>query len=146
MPTIETMTLDEIDATLSALRTRRKALKSSSQTAQRKIVTLARRRERLMEQINALDEQIAQLRGRHTASPQAAHDPQRPRRRQQKVTACEEEILACVKRRGSAQRAAIVEECHLSPANATAYLRRLCADGKLIRHGEKSATTYSLPS
>ena len=63
MPTVETMTLDEIDAALAALRARRKVLKATSIVAQRKIITLARRRERLMQQVHVLDEQIAQLRG-----------------------------------------------------------------------------------
>jgi len=60
---IDTMTLDQINAALAQLRDRRKALKASSTTAQRKILTLARRRERLMLQVDALDQQIAQMRG-----------------------------------------------------------------------------------
>jgi len=61
------------------------------------------------------------------------------------VAACLEAIIACVQRHTTTQRATIVEECGLSPANASIYLRRLCDEGRLVRHGEKSATTYRLP-
>ena len=78
MPTVETMTLDEIDAALVALSARRKVLKATSTVAQRKIITLARRRERLMQQVNALDEQIVQLRGAdQSPAPPAALGPPR---------------------------------------------------------------------
>jgi chromosome segregation ATPase len=74
MPAIETMTLEEIEATMAALRIRRKALTVN----QRKIVTLARRRERLLQQVNALDEQISRLRGETTSAPiPAASAPRR---------------------------------------------------------------------
>lgn len=145
MPNYCTMTLDEIDAAMAALRARRKALKASSTTAQRKILTLARRRERLMQQVDSLDQQIAQLRGDQQASAEPQPDQQRSRRRQADVTACLEAIVACVRRHTSAQRGTIAEECRLSPANASIYLRRLCEEGRLVRQGEKSATTYSLP-
>jgi len=145
MQRIDTMTLDQVDAELAQLRARRKALKASSTTAQRKILTLARRRERLMQQIDALDQQITQLRGGQQASSESQPEQQRSRRRQTDVAACLEAIIACVQRHTSAQRATIAEECQLSPANASIYLRRLCEEGRLIRQGEKSETTYRLP-
>jgi len=143
---IDTMTVNDIDAALAQLRARRKALKSSSTTAQRKIVTLARRRERLMQQVDALDQQIAQLSGGRHAPSESQLDQQRSCRRQTDIAACLEAIIACVQRHTSAQRATIAEECQLSPANASIYLRRLCEEGRLIRQGEKSAATYTLPS
>lgn len=142
---IEAMTLGEIDTALVQLRERRKALKASSTTAQRKILTLARRRERLMQHVDALDQQIAKLRGDQQVSSEPQPDQKRSRRRQTDVTACLEAIVACVERHTSAQRGTIAEECQLSPANASIYLRRLCEEGRLIRQGEKSATTYRLP-
>jgi len=145
MPSLNTMSLDEIDAAMAELRARRKALKASSTTAQRKILTLARRRERLIQQVDALDQQIAQLRGNQQTSSESQPDQQRSRRRQADVTACLEAIIACVRRHTSAQRGTIADECQLSPANASIYLRRLCEEGRLIRQGEKSATTYRLP-
>lgn len=54
-------------------------------------------------------------------------------------------VLACVARHFVAKRATIATECHLSPTHASRYLKQLCEEGKLIRHGEKSITTYSLP-
>ena len=143
---VDTMTLDQIDTALAQLRVRRKALQASCTTAPRKILTLARRRERLMQQVDALDQQIAQLRGDQQASSEALPEQRRSRRRQTDVTACLEAIVTCVQRHTSAQRATIAEDCQLSPANASIYLRRLCEEGRLIRQGEKSATMYTLPS
>lgn len=145
MPNLETMTLDEIEGMMSQLRARRKTLKASNTTAQRKIVTLARRRERLMQQVQALDEQIAGLRGDQRESSPPVVEQRRSRRGQNDVAQCLDAIVACVQRHTTTQRATIVEECHLTPANASMYLRRLCEEGRLIRQGEKSATTYSLP-
>jgi len=145
MPTLKTLSLEDIDATIAKLRARRQELKASSKGAQRKIATLAGRRERLFEQIHAIDAQIEQLRGESAVTPQPVPDQQRTRRRQAKVVQSQDAILECVKRHTAAKRATIIAECHLSPANASAYLRRLCQEGKLIRSGEKSATTYTLP-
>ena len=147
MPSYDTMTLDEIDAAMAELRARRKVLKSSGAGAQRKIVTLAHRRERLMQQVHALDAQIATLRGGSAPVPAVAARTEvaHTRRRQTDVAAGLEAIIACVQRHTTTQRANIVEECGLSPANASIYLRRLCQEGRLIRRGEKSATTYLLP-
>lgn len=79
MPTFETMTLDEVDAALAALRARRKVLKTTGKVAQRKIGVLARRRERLLAQVEALDEQILQLRG-ETSAPVTTTTPPACRR------------------------------------------------------------------
>jgi predicted transcriptional regulator len=144
MPTIDTMTLDEITAEMTQLRARRKALKSINAASQRKIATLARRRERLLLQVSALEAQMADLRGGQQAPPSPAPAERRGRRSQAQAAASLEAILACVARHGIAQRATIITECHLSPANASAYLRQLCAEGKLLRHGEKRATTYTV--
>jgi hypothetical protein len=147
MSSYNTMTLDEIDAAMAELRARRQVLKSSGASAQRKIVTLAHRRERLMQQVHALDAQIATLRGGSEPTPAVAAQAvvAHTRRRHADVAACLEAIIACVQRHTTTQRATIVEECGLSPANASIYLRRLCQEGRLIRRGEKSATTYMLP-
>ncbi len=149
MSTIDTMNLNEIEATITELRTRRKALKSSHLTAQRKIVSLARRRERLMQQVHVLDEQIIRLRGNNqqetvTDRPQPSAQQRRTRRTQTDITQCLEAIMTCVQHHTITQRATIIAECGLSPANASAYLRQLCKAGKLIRRGEKRATTYTL--
>jgi len=145
MPNVNTMTLDEIDAAMAELRARRKVLKSSGASAQRKIVTLAHRRERLMQQVHALDAQIATLRGGSAPTPAVAAQTEvaHTRRRQTDITACLEAIVGCVQRHTSAQRATIAEECQLSPANASIYLRRLCKEGRLIRLRESSVTMYS---
>jgi len=144
MPTIETMSLEEVDAAIAQLRTRRKALKASSTTAQRKIFTLARRRERLMQQVDVLNQQIAQLHGDQQVPSEPVSEQRRSRRNQTDITASLDAIVACVQRHTIAQRATIAEECQLSPANASIYLRRLCEEGRLVRQGEKSATTYRL--
>lgn len=145
MLSIETLTVSEINAKLARLRARRLALTASGNTTERKVATLMRRRERLMHKVGALDEQIAELRGALPTVPPAKTTTHRTRRRRTAVTNCLDEILACVQRHTVTQRATIVEECHLSPPNATVYLRQLCQEGKLIRHGEKRATTYALP-
>ena len=145
MSTIETMSLEEVDAAMAKLRTRRKMMKTSGALVQRKISTLARHRERLMQQIAVLDEQITQLGVGLPEQTQPAYTQQRPRRRQAEITACLDAIVACVKCYSVTQRATIIKECDLTPANASAYLHQLCIDGRLIRRGEKRATTYTLP-
>ena len=144
MQSIDSLTLEQINAAMSQLRARRNVLKSSNTVAQRKITTLARRRERLITQVNAIDEQIDQLRGGQRDQSQPVSNQRRIRRSQTQVTQCLDAILECVRRHTVTKRATIVDECHLSPVNASAYLRQLCEDGKLIRRGEKSATTYTL--
>ncbi len=145
MPNIETMSIEEIEAAMAQLRERRKDMKSVGKVAQRKIVTLAQRREHLLQQVNALDEQIEQLRAGNKAQPTRATEQTRTRRNQSQTADVLEEILACVQRHVTTQRATIIAECHLKPATASLYLRQLCAEGKLIRHGEKRATTYTMP-
>jgi len=134
------MSLEDIDATIAKLRARRQELKASSKGAQRKIATLTGRRQRLLELINTIDAEIEQLRGETAGTPQPIPDQ---RRRQS--GAVQDAILECVRKHSSAKRATIIAECHLSPANASAYLRRLCEEGKLVKSGEKSATTYTMP-
>ena len=76
MPTLEEMSLDEIEATMAQLRDRRRALKKTGKVAERKITTLANRRERLMERIRQFDAQIEELRREASLVP-----PVQPRRR-----------------------------------------------------------------
>jgi hypothetical protein len=56
-----------------------------------------------------------------------------------------EAVLACVKHHYVVKRATVAKECHLPPNDASRYLKHLCDDGKLVRLGDKSAATYSLP-
>jgi len=76
MSTIDEMNLDEIKSTISQLRERQRALKRTGKTAERKIGTLTRRRERLLAQLQGLDEQIALLQRDASLAP-----PEVPRRR-----------------------------------------------------------------
>lgn len=76
MPTIEEMSLEEVEATLAKLRDRRRALKKTGKVAERKIGTLARRRERLLERVREIDNQIEVLRQNISLEPAPA-----PRRR-----------------------------------------------------------------
>jgi len=76
MPTIEEMSIEEVDAYMAKLRDRRKILKKSGKANDRKIATLMRRRERLMERVHEIDESIEMLRREASLAPVAA-----PRRR-----------------------------------------------------------------
>ncbi|MHB9134142.1 MAG: hypothetical protein ACYDBB_23985 [Armatimonadota bacterium] len=72
MPTIEEMSLEEVEATLAKLRDRRRTLKRSGKATERKIATLARRRERWLDRVREIDEQIEALRreaGVESAAP-----------------------------------------------------------------------------
>jgi uncharacterized protein YdcH (DUF465 family) len=112
MPTNEKLTVAEIDDAIAQLRARRNALKASKKTSQRKILTLARRRERLMQQVNALDDEIRQLRTGQDAVP--APETPRLRKRKTQVVSSHDAILECVKRHTMTKRATIVEECQSS--------------------------------
>jgi len=79
MPTIEEMNLEEVEAVMAKLRDRRRTLKKTGKVAERKIGTLTRRRERLMERVREVEAQIENL--RHEASLEA---PPPPRRRGRK--------------------------------------------------------------
>ena len=79
MPAINEMSLEEIDAAMARLRDRRRVLKKTGKVAERKITTLAKRRERLMERIREIDDQIEAL--RNEASMEAAPAPRRRGRR-----------------------------------------------------------------
>lgn len=76
MPTIEEMSIEEVDAYMAKLRDRRRVLKRSGKANERKIGTLARRRERLMMRVAEIDEQITALRQEANLEPAPA-----PRRR-----------------------------------------------------------------
>ena len=61
--TIETITsVDEIDTAIKKLREKKRMLKKTNKVAERKVSTLARRRERLMEHVRRIEEQIEELR------------------------------------------------------------------------------------
>lgn len=69
MTNIDAMSLEEIDAAIAQFRERRRALKKTGKAAERKIGTLERRRNRLVEQIRAIDAQIETLRQEASAAP-----------------------------------------------------------------------------
>jgi len=75
MPAIDEMNLEEVETVLAQLRDRRRELKSTGKAALRKISTLERRRQRFMEKVREIDEQIEALR-RESSLEQPA-----PRRR-----------------------------------------------------------------
>lgn len=79
MPTLEEMSLEEIETTMAQLRERRRALKKTGKAAERKITTLQNRRARLMEQVQELDAQIETL--RREANIEPAPMPKRRGRR-----------------------------------------------------------------
>lgn len=69
MSSFEEMSLDEVEAAMSQLRDRRRTLKKSGKATSRKIDTLLRRRERIMERVRQLDEQVEILRTQMAAEP-----------------------------------------------------------------------------
>ncbi|MHB0936272.1 MAG: hypothetical protein ACYDCO_01560 [Armatimonadota bacterium] len=79
MPTIDEMNLEEVEAVMAKLRDRRRALKKTGKVAERKIGTLTRRRERLMERVREIDTQIEGL--RHDATLEAPPAPRKRGRR-----------------------------------------------------------------
>jgi chromosome segregation ATPase len=85
MPAIQDMTIEEIEATMAQLRARKQALKKTGKVAERKIATLARRRERLMVKVNAIDDEIIALRNEMPTTPTEA--PRRRGRRPKAVLA-----------------------------------------------------------
>lgn len=62
MSTLDEMSLEELRALAAKVRERQKELKKSGKANERKIGTLARRRERLLERVREIDQQIEQLR------------------------------------------------------------------------------------
>ena len=76
MSAIENMNIEEVETALQKLRDRRRQLKKTGKAASRKIQTLARRRERYLERVREIDEQIEALRTEATLEPAPA-----PRRR-----------------------------------------------------------------
>jgi hypothetical protein len=81
MAAIEHLSIEEIDAQLAELRARKKQLRQTGKSAERKVHTLLRRRERLMARIGEIDTQIAELRAHATPQPPAVRRPRgRPRK------------------------------------------------------------------
>jgi predicted ribosome quality control (RQC) complex YloA/Tae2 family protein len=76
MSAFEEMSIEEVENALQKLRERRRQLKKTGKAAERKIQTLARRRERLMDHVREIDEQIQALRADANLTP-----PPAPRRR-----------------------------------------------------------------
>lgn len=79
MPTIDEMSIEEVESVMQKLRERKRVLKKSGKTAERKIQTLARRRERFMDRIREIDAQIEALRAEAALTPAPA--PKRRGRR-----------------------------------------------------------------
>jgi len=79
MPTIDEMNLEEVEAVMAKLRDRRRTLKKTGKVAERKIGTLTRRRERLMERVREIDNQIEGL--RHESSLEVPPAPRKRGRR-----------------------------------------------------------------
>lgn len=59
----ENMSKEELEAARNEIRERLRALKQTGKAAERKIATLARRRERYMDKVREIDSQIEELRG-----------------------------------------------------------------------------------
>lgn len=79
MPIIDEMSLEDVDAAMAKLRERRRMLKKTGKAAERKIATLARRRERFLERVRDVEDQIETL--RREASYEAPPVPKRRGRR-----------------------------------------------------------------
>lgn len=58
----EVMTVAQIDAQIAALREKKRLMRKSGKVNERKIGTLARRRQRLIERVQEIDNQIEMLR------------------------------------------------------------------------------------
>ena len=76
----EKLSLEEIDAQIAKFREMRRAVKKTGKVAERKIGTLERRRQRLVNQLAAIDAQIAALQREASLLP----DTPAPRRRGRK--------------------------------------------------------------
>jgi len=55
----------------------------------------------------------------------------------------EQMVLGYVQHHGQVRRRDVVELCHLSPSQAANLLKRLRAEGKLVKHGERRGTYYT---
>ena len=56
----------------------------------------------------------------------------------------EQMVLSHVQHHGRIQRSEVIDLCHLSRDQAAKLLKRLKADGKLMQHGERRGTFYTL--
>ena len=81
MSNIDDMTLEEIDATLAQLRDRRRIIKKTGKVVDKKVATLEKRRNKFMQQVQTITEQIEAL--RRDASTMSV-EPQRRRGRKPK--------------------------------------------------------------
>jgi chromosome segregation ATPase len=75
----ELTTVEEIDATIAQLREKKRALKKVGKSAERKIATLARRRERYMDRVREIEAQIEELRREASAAPVVRRRGRRPK-------------------------------------------------------------------
>ncbi len=57
----------------------------------------------------------------------------------------EQMVLSHVGNHGRIQRSEVIELCHLGDDQAQRLLARLKNEGKLVQHGEKRGTFYTLP-
>ena len=79
MPAIDEMNIEEVESAIQKLRERKRELKKTGKAAERKIQTLARRRERFMDRVREIDAQIEALRAEIALAPAVA--PKRRGRR-----------------------------------------------------------------
>lgn len=56
----------------------------------------------------------------------------------------EQMVLGYIRQHGRIQRSEVVDLCHLTANQAGKLLTRLTAEGKLVRHGEKRGSFYTL--
>ncbi|HOF89566.1 MAG TPA: hypothetical protein PLZ36_15910 [Armatimonadota bacterium] len=86
MPTYDEMNIEEVESAIQRLRERKRQLKQTGKAAERKIQTLARRRERFMDRVREIDAQIEALRTEVAITP-ATPAPRRRGRRPKSMQA-----------------------------------------------------------
>jgi chromosome segregation ATPase len=79
MATIEELTLAQIEELEARVRARKQALKRTNKVAERKITTLMRRRERIMDRVREIDAQIDALRNAPIEAPAPKRRGRRPK-------------------------------------------------------------------
>lgn len=85
MDTPDNLTIADIDAQIASLREKKRQLKKTGKAAERKVGTLTRRRERLMERVREVDDQIVAL--RVIIAEEAAAQPKRRGRKPKSMMA-----------------------------------------------------------
>jgi chromosome segregation ATPase len=83
MSSLNTLSIEQIDAQLAELRAMKKQLRQTGKSAERKVNTLRRRRDRLMARVGEIDSQIAALSAQGAPATPAVRRPRgRPRKQQ----------------------------------------------------------------